>query len=59
VCQSAGFDATDLPQGVALTAITSLVSGDVIGLRVKVTSTGVQVSGGADSTIVMTIASVD
>jgi len=59
VCQSAGFDTSDLPQGVPLTTITSLASGDVIRLRVKATSTSVQVSGGVDSTIVMTIASVD
>ena len=59
VCQSAGFNANDLPQALPLTTIASLVSGDVITLRVKATSTSVQVSGGVDSTIVMTIASVD
>ncbi|HEV8622477.1 MAG TPA: hypothetical protein VGR33_06260, partial [Actinomycetota bacterium] len=59
VCQSAGFNASDLPAAVPLTSITSLVSGDVIRLRVKATSTSVQVSGGVDSTIVLTIASVD
>jgi hypothetical protein len=59
VCQSAGFDANDLPQALPLTAIASLVSGDVITLLVKATSTSVQVSGGVASTIVMTIASVD
>jgi len=59
VCQSAGFNASDLPGAVPLTSITSLVSGDVIRLRVKATSTSVQVSGGVDSTLVLTIASVD
>jgi len=59
VCQSVGFDASDLTQAVPLTTIASLVSGDVITLRVKSTSTSIQVSGGVDSTIVMTIASVD
>jgi hypothetical protein len=59
VCQSAGLDANDLPQAVPLTTIASLVSGDVITLRIKATSTSVQVSGGAGATIVMTIASVD
>jgi hypothetical protein len=59
VCQSAGFDASDLPQAVPLTTIASLVTGDVITLRIKATSTSVQVSGGAGATIVMTIASVD
>jgi hypothetical protein len=58
-CQSAGFDANDLPQAVLLTSIASLVSGDVLTLLVKATSTSVQVSGGVGSTIVMTIASVD
>jgi hypothetical protein len=59
VCQSVGFDANNLPQTIPLTTITSLVSGDVIRLRVKATSTSVQVSGGVDSTTVLTIASVD
>jgi hypothetical protein len=59
VCQSASFDTSDLPQAVPLTTIASLVTGDVIRLRVKATSTSVQISGGVDSTIVMTIASVD
>jgi len=59
VCQSVGFDASDLVQAVPLTTIVSLASGDVITLRIKSTSTSVQVSGGADSTTVMTIASVD
>jgi len=59
VCQSVGFDANNLSQAVPLTTIASLESGDVITLRVKATSTSVQVSGGVDSTIVMTIASVD
>jgi hypothetical protein len=59
VCQSAGFNVSDPPEAVPLTAITSLASGDTIRLRVKGTSTSVQVSGGVDSTIVMTIASVD
>ena len=59
VCQSAGFDASDLQQAVPLTSITSLLAGDVIRLRVKATSTSVQVSGSVDSKIVLTIASVD
>ncbi len=59
VCQSAGFNAIDLPQGVPLTTIASLLSGGVIRLRVKATSTSVQVSGGGDSTTVMTISTVD
>jgi hypothetical protein len=59
VCQSVGFDANNIPQAMPLTTIASLQSGDVITLRVKAASTSVQVSGGADSTIVMTIASVD
>ena len=59
VCQSAGFGTGDLPQALPLTMIASLVTGDVITLMVKATSTSVQVSGGVGSTIVMTIASVD
>jgi hypothetical protein len=59
VCQSAGFDTNDFPQALPLTTIASLVSGNVITLVVKATSTSVQVSGGGGSTIVMTIASVD
>jgi hypothetical protein len=59
VCQSVGFDANNLPQAVPLTTIASLASSDVITIRVKATSTSVQVSGGVDSTIVLTIASVD
>jgi hypothetical protein len=61
-CQSVGFDASDatnLPQAVPLTTIASLDTGDSITLAVKATSTSVQVSGGADSTTVMTIANVD
>jgi hypothetical protein len=59
VCQSVRFDTSDLPQALPLTTIASLMSGDVITLRVRATSTSVQVSGGVDSTIVMTVASVD
>ena len=59
VCGSAAFATNDLPKAVPLTTIVSLASGDVITLRVRSTSTLIQVSGGADSTIVMTIASVD
>jgi hypothetical protein len=48
VCQSAGFDTSDLLQAVPLTTIISLAPGEVIRLRVKATSTAVQVSGGTD-----------
>jgi hypothetical protein len=58
-CQSAGFAVSDLIQGLPLTAIVSLNAGDVVTVRLKGTATNIQIAGTADSTSVITIASVD
>lgn len=59
LCQSVGIDVDDLVHPVPLTAIVPLALGDAVTLRIKGTSTNVQLFGTADSTSVMTIASVD